>query len=87
MKTAPKELTNEPAKYKIMRGWRDGEIMEPHAATRISRSADVTEIEFDDLDAAIRYTAINGGWIERTSDSAIFVGAAGWIDDTGLPIT
>lgn len=56
--------------YKLMRGWRDGESMQPH------------EIDtFTDIDTAIDASFFLGGYVQRISDGAVFVGGAkGWIN-------
>jgi len=62
--------------YTIMRVWEDGEPMRSQPVT----DAAGTPIEFDDADKAIRYTRAHGGWVQRSSDGANFVGCcAQWI--------
>jgi hypothetical protein len=68
--------------YRIMRTWRDGEPMRVHPVTDETG----TPVKFADADAAIRYAAVQGGWVERDSDGAVWVGCGdGWVDaDTGV---
>lgn len=68
------------AKYRIMRGWKDGEIMEPHVVDMVHKDGTVTDREYDDLDRAVNYTITHGGWVERIADKAVWVGRDGWID-------
>lgn len=56
--------------------------MQPHPIQTIDAAATVTNVEFADLRDACRFVDINGGYVERAADGAIWVGE--WINgETG----
>jgi hypothetical protein len=59
--------------YRVMRGWQDGEMMQPHLLGAFNRIED-----------AVAFRDQNGGWVERSSDGATLApnsDGADWLTD------
>lgn len=60
--------------YTCMRGWRDGEMMQPHQHGG----------PFDTVEEAAEYADRNGGYVRRDSDGATLEGSD-WIPHGSAP--
>lgn len=60
------------SKWKVMRGWRDGEQMRPHVMRDGCTARE-----------AIEWCEMHGGWVERESDGAVLLPDGMLVDRDG----